>query len=122
MDKQKKYKLLYDILKIQVVVLILALSFVSNKLASNYLAEGGLFDYRFILFIALYGGLTVVYAILWQMNLEKHSLSFMYINRNLYVIWSQIFAVLIFGNEISVTNVVGIALIILGVGVNWKNE
>lgn len=93
----------------------------ANKIASNYMNCEGMFSSHCIVFLGIYTVLTIVYAILWQCNLEKYELSFLYTNRVLYMVWSQIFAVIIFENHISINNVLGLLIIIIGTWVNSKD-
>ena len=104
-----------------ILILIFALSLVANKLASNYLASVGVFSKGFWGYMILYGLLTIIYAMSWQINLEKYKLSFLYMNRSFYMVWSQIFAIIIFNNKIYLENIIGLGLIIIGVWVNSKD-
>lgn len=121
MVEKSRVKIFTNFLFLHITVFVFALSLVANKMASNYLAINGIWSRGFILSIVLYGGLTVLYAISWQINLEKYKLSFLYMNRAFYMVWSQLFAVLIFNNKLYVENIVGLCLIIIGVWVNSRD-
>ena len=45
-----------------------------------------------------------------------------YANRSVYLIWSQIWAVVIFHENLTVTNIIGICIVFIGVLVVQKNE
>lgn len=121
MEEKKRLKLFTNFLFLHITVFIFALSLVANKMASNYLAVKGIWNKEFIVSMLCYGILTVLYAISWQINLEKYKLSFLYMNRAFYMVWSQIFAVIIFNNKLYIENIVGLCLIILGVWVNSRD-
>lgn len=110
-----------EFLFLHITIFILALSFVASKWASIYMSQDGIFSISCIASLFVYFILTVVYAIAWQYNLEKFELSFLYTNRSFYMIWSQIFAVLIFKDELYLSNLIGLVLIFAGVWVNSKD-
>ena len=45
-----------------------------------------------------------------------------YANRSVYLIWSQIWAVVIFHENLSINNIIGICIVFLGVMVVQKYE
>ena len=56
-----------------------------------------------------------VYAICWQKIIKKFDLNIGYANRSVYLLWSQVWAVSIFGEKLSVRNVIGVLIVLLGV-------
>lgn len=116
-----KQKRIQNFIFLHISIFIFALSGVANKMSSGFLAEKGIFSKEFIFYFGLYGILTIIYAVSWQISLEKYKLSFLYMNRSFYMVWTQLFAVLIFKNEIYFCNIVGLLLIIMGVWVNSKD-
>ena len=56
-----------------------------------------------------------VYAICWQKIIKKFDLNIGYANRSVYLLWSQVWAVSIFGEKLSVRNVIGVMIVLLGV-------
>lgn len=106
---------------LHVTIFILAASFAASKAASMYMSRYGFFSFPCVGSLILYAALTGIYAIAWQYNLERFELSFLYTNRTFYMLWSQIFAVQIFGEEIYWNNVLGLTLIFFGVWVNSKD-
>ena len=61
-----------------------------------------------------------IYALAWQKNIQKFELSVAYANKSVYLIWSQIWAVLIFGEVLSIKNVIGLLVVLIGVLVVQK--
>ena len=110
-----------QIIFLHFTIFVLALSFVASKSASMYMSSLGLFSWQCAGSLVLYLLLTVIYAVTWQHNLEVFDLSFLYTNRSLYMIWSQIFAVVIFRDTIYLNNIIGLFLIFIGVWVNSKD-
>ena len=56
-----------------------------------------------------------IYAIAWQQVIKKFSLSTAYANKSVYLLWSQIWAVAIFHEQLSVQNIIGILISLFGV-------
>ena len=57
----------------------------------------------------------VVYAFFWQIVIKKIPLNVGYANRSVYLIWSQIWAVFIFNEQLSMQNIIGLAIVMAGV-------
>ena len=51
----------------------------------------------------------------WQKIIKKFDLNIGYANRSVYLLWSQVWAVAIFGEKLSVRNVIGVMIVLLGV-------
>lgn len=63
-----------------------------------------------------------IYALAWQQIIKKFDLSIAYAHRSVYLIWSQLWAVLIFKESLSWNNLLGILVVLIGVLVVQKNE
>lgn len=69
-------------------------------------------------FIMLYGAVLVIlflYAILWQQAIKNMYIVVAYANKAITVIWGIIWGALIFGENISVYNIIGAVIIVIGV-------
>lgn len=55
-----------------------------------------------------------VYAVLWQQIIKRFELSVAYANRAMVLVWSMVWAVAIFHDEITVQNIFGVLLVIAG--------
>lgn len=119
--QKRRNKKVREIFFLHATIFILAISFVMSKLAAESMSQYGLFSLPCMRSLFFYGILTVIYATAWQHHLEKFELSFLYTNRSFYMIWSQIFAVLIFKDKLYVSNLLGLILIFTGVWVNSKD-
>lgn len=98
------------ILILQAVVVIYTLSSVVAKLA----AGEELFSFSFFLFYGLEIAILGGYAILWQQIIKRLDLSVAYANRAMALLWSAVWAVVLFHETLNVKQVAGIALVILG--------
>lgn len=107
MQKRSRLK---TIVKLQAVVVIYTLASIFAKLASGEHFLG----VKFLLFTGLELVVLFVYALLWQQVIKRTELSVAYANREMYLLWSLLWAVLFFHNKITVTNVIGCILVIAG--------
>lgn len=106
----KKKISIKDIIFLQAVIVIFSISSVIAKFASGQ----AFLSPKFIAFYGLEIGTLGVYAILWQQVIKRIDLSIAYANKAMCVLWSMIWAVIIFRNEITVQNVIGVILVITG--------
>lgn len=108
-DKKKKLSLKM-LLLFQGIVMIYTLSGVAAKFASGT----GFLSLKFILFYGLEIFILGIYAILWQQIIKRIDLSVAYANRSLALLWSMLWAVLFFQEEISIKNIIGVIIVIIG--------
>lgn len=106
--KNVKWK---NILQLQAVVIIYTISSVMAKTASRHKEERLLF----LLFFGLEFILLGIYALLWQQIIKKFELSVAYANRAMAILWSMIWAVLFFHDRITIRNIVGVAIVLVGI-------
>lgn len=106
----KKKITIKDILVLQIVIAIYTLSTVMAKQASGQ----PLFSVGFFGFYGAELLILGIYALLWQQMIKKFELSVAYTNRAMALLWSLIWAVVIFKDNITVKNVIGVALVIGG--------
>lgn len=99
-----------DILILQAVIIVYTLSSVMAKLASAREP----FSRAFLLFYLTELAILGIYALLWQQMLKRFELSVAYANRAMALLWSFVWAVVIFHDRVTVKNVIGIALVIAG--------
>jgi len=106
----KQKGLLKNIILLQAVILIYTLSSVVAKLA----AGKELFSVPFFLFYGLEIAILGIYAILWQQMIKRFPLSVAYANRAVALLWSAIWAVCFFHEELGIKQILGIALVVGG--------
>jgi len=109
MERLKTYLLLH------LTIILFSLTSVFSKFASIAYNDEGLRSFRLALFLALMLLNCAVYAVAWQKVIKKLELNVAYANRTVYLIWAQIWAVLIFKENLCVSNIVGLLMVFIGV-------
>lgn len=110
MKLQGNVKRLRDLFFLQAIVVLYTLAGVAGKFAARYEFLSGGFILCYGIEILILG----VYAILWQQILKRFELSVAYANRSIALIWSLVWAAVIFQERITVWNVVGALIVIAG--------
>ena len=108
--KRKRNVRLKDILVLQAVIVLYTFSSVAAKLASGQ----ELFSAPFLLFYLAELTILGVYALLWQQLIRKFELSVAYANRAMALLWSLLWAVVLFHDRVTVKNGIGAVLVIVG--------
>ena len=117
-EKKKKTKL-KDICILQIVIAIYTLSTVCAKFASGQ----EFMSFQFILYYGIEMMILGVYAIIWQQLLKKFDVSIAYANKAMGLLWSIVWAILIFKDTITIKNVIGVLIVIIGtIIVNNEDE
>lgn len=114
-----KYK---DYIQLHLNILLFSLTSVFSKLASIQYNRHGLAGPLLYVFLFLMIANCGIYAIAWQQVIKKFSLSTAYANKSVYLLWSQIWAVIIFHEQLSVQNILGILIVLLGVWTVQRHE
>lgn len=109
MEKIKNYVFLHF------CVLLFSFTSVFSKMASMQLTKGGLRNPWLYFFAFLMLADCFLYALCWQKIIKKFDLHIGYANRSVYLFWSQLWAVAIFGESLTVKNVVGLLIVFAGV-------
>ena len=116
MERLKKYILLH------LTVMMFSLTSVFSKMASVYYSKEGLTSIMLYVFVFLMMLNCFLYALVWQKVIKKFELNVAYANRNVYLVWSQVWAVLIFHENLSLRNILGLVIVFIGVLVVVWNE
>lgn len=116
MGKMKNY------IQLHLNILLFSLTSVFSKLASIEYNKNGLTGMMLYVFGFLMVANCGVYAIAWQQVIKKFSLSTAYANKSVYLLWSQIWAMIIFHENLSVQNIIGILVVLVGVWVVQRYE
>lgn len=106
---------LKDYIQLHLNILLFSLTSVFSKAASVQYSKHGLSSPLLYLFLFLMVANCGIYAITWQQVIKKFSLSTAYANKSVYLLWSQIWAVLIFHENLSIQNIIGILVVLFGV-------
>lgn len=110
-EKSGKYAALY------LAFFIYSLASVFSKVASQ---QSSL--WKVFLFIGIEILFLAIYALLWQQVLKRFQLGVAIANKGITVILSLMWSVVIFKEQISVQNILGAAIIILGIWVVSSSE
>lgn len=120
MDSNKKIGI-KNILLLQAVVVIYTLNSIVAKFAAKENVE--MFSFKFILFYGLEIAILGVYAICWQQMIKKFDLSVAYANRAMAILWTALWALVIFRDTIGLKQAIGIGLVVVGtIVVNWSGK
>ena len=98
-----------QILLLQAIIIIYTIPSIMAKFASS----GETLE-KIILFFGLDLLFLGIYAICWQQMIKIFPLSVAYANRAMALLWSAIWAKIIFGEQISLKQMLGIGLVIVG--------
>lgn len=116
MEKIKNYILLH------LNILLFSFTGVFSKAASVQFNKHGLKGVLLYVFVLLMFLNCFVYALAWQKVIKRFDLNVAYANKTVYLIWSQIWAVLIFKENLSVRNIIGLIVVLIGVLVVQRYE
>lgn len=100
-----------DTLLLQLVFFIYSII----SIVANFASKEEFFSIRFILLYGLEVLILGVYALLWQQMIKKFELSVAYANKAVTLLWALIWGVLLFKEEITLSKVMGILLVIIGI-------
>lgn len=103
------------IILLHVNIMLFSLTGIFSKLAANNIAENGVLHIYTLLLVGLMLLNCAVYALFWQQNLKHFDVHAAYAHRSVYTVWSLIWAVLFFSEDISIGNIIGTALMIAGI-------
>jgi hypothetical protein len=116
-DQKRKFQI-KDILMLQIVFFIYSINSVVAKFASAQEP----FSLNFILLYGLELCVLGVYALLWQQLIKRMELSVAYSNKAVVLLWAMVFGALLFKEQITLTKVAGILLVIVGIVVLNSEE
>ncbi|UWP58438.1 EamA family transporter [Ruminococcus gauvreauii] len=111
-----------DYVQLHLNILLFSLTGIFSKLASIQYNKEGLTSVWLYVFLFLMIADCGIYAIAWQKVIKKFTLSTAYANKSVYLIWSQVWAVLIFRENLTVNNIIGMLIVFIGVMVVQRYE
>ncbi len=118
MEKKNKKMSLKVIVFLQAIVMIYTMSGVAAKFAASV----EVMSLKFIFFYGLEILILGIYAILWQQIIKFADLSVAYANRSIALLWSMLWAVLFFGEQVSIQNIIGVIIVITGTIIVNKDD
>ncbi len=111
----KKWK---DYAFLHISILIYSITIVLSKVAAG-------FDFLSAPYILCYGSMVAVlgiYAVLWQQVIKRFEPSVAYSHKSVTVIWALIISGFLFGETITLGNIIGTILIVTGVVMVSRDE
>jgi multidrug transporter EmrE-like cation transporter len=105
-----KSNFIKKIIILQMIIAIYCCSTVVAKFAS---AE----EFSSLRFWVLYGteiAILGIYALLWQQIIKHFPITIAYANRAVGLFWSVIFALVIFHETITIKNIIGVIVVVIG--------
>lgn len=116
-----KFAKFKNIILLQLIVIIYTFNSIIGKFSADAKVE--FLSIGFILFYGAEVFVLGVYAILWQQMIKRFDLSVAYANRAMALLWSGVWAVIIFKDSLTWKNILGIVLVIAGtIVVNMDSE
>lgn len=107
---------------LQLLVFVYSLISVLTKLTAVHLREDGLFSLPVLAGFGGAGAALFAYAFFWQKILKKVNLTTAYANKATGLLWTLVWAALLFREPVSLRNVIGLAVICAGVFLVMNNE
>ena len=104
-----------ETIKLYVYLHVLLLVYSLGGICSKLAGQAEFLSAKFIVFYALVLFDLFIYALVWQQLLKKLPLVTAYANKAITVIWGMLWGILIFGEHITIGDIPGVALIILGI-------
>ena len=100
-----------NIISLNFLFLIYSLTGVFLKISSNY----SYFSPPFLLYFSLAVVMVVIYAIGWQLALQKTHLNKAYLNKSVVILWGIIWGAIFFDERIDMRIIMGGVLILAGI-------
>ena len=118
MSEKSFFKKWKDYAFLHISILIYSITIVLSKVASYFV-------FLSVPYILCYGGMVAVlgiYAILWQQVIKRFEPSVAYSHKSVTVIWALLISGFLFGENITLGNVIGTVLIVAGVVMVSRDE
>ena len=101
--------------KVFLALHLLLLLFAGTTVLSKLAAGEEFLSLRFCLFFGGEFVLLGIYALGWQQILKRLPLTVAYTNKAVTLVWSMVFGVLLFRETVSLRQILGCVLVVLGV-------
>lgn len=105
MNKSKAY------IELHILLLVYSMGAVCSKFAS----QSDFMSLNFVLFYSIVLADLAIYAVVWQQILKKLPLVSAYANKAVTVIWGLIWGMVVFKEKLTIWNVIGAVIIIIGI-------
>ena len=106
----KKKVHFFDIILLQMVVVIYSI----NTVIAKFVSDQPFLSFKFIVLYLLEFAVLGIYAVFWQQMIKRFELSIAYANKAMTLLWSLLWSVLIFRDSVTPAKAVGVLLVIAG--------
>ena len=96
-------------------ILIFSMTEIFGKFAALSYKEQGIESFKLYIYLSMMLFVCLFYAFCWQKIIRRFELHIAYANRAMYLVWSQIWAHMIFSEHISLQNIFGMLVVLTGV-------
>lgn len=100
----------YLILLHSVLLLLSVGGVFSKRAAAEYILSITWIKYYLVVLIILF-----IYAIAWQQIIKRMSIVTAYVNKAITIVWGIVFGYIVFGEDITITKILGTLIILFGV-------
>lgn len=107
------------------ILALLSLSLVIQSLSSVFIKYAGKYETlskEFIFFYVLSIGCLGIFAVMWQLLLELIPLTTAYLRKGILYILILIWSVILFGEKVTLNNLIGSIIIIAGISLHGMDE
>lgn len=107
------------------ILILLSLSLIIQSLSSVFIKYAGKYETlskEFIFFYVLAVGCLGVFAIMWQLLLELIPLTTAYLRKGILYILILIWSVILFREQVTLNNIIGSIIIIVGISIHGMDE
>lgn len=113
----KEKRKVRDYLLLEIGFVIISISSLFAKMASQ---QEDFFGFALFLFLELL--FLGIYALLWQQTLKRFPLVVAMANKGITIVYSLLWAVFLFHENITITNIIGAAVVICGIIVGSTDD
>ncbi len=114
-ESQNEIKSITNEWKYLVAINILFFIYSFTGVLTKLAAQEEFLSIRFIFFYGGVLGIMGLYAIVWQQIIKKLSLGVAYANKASILFWGLLWAIIFFGEEVTIGKVAGIVIVMSGV-------
>ena len=108
----------YKMVLLHFAFFVYSLAGILSKKAS----QDSFFSMRFFVYYGIVVCILLIYALIWQQLLKKMDVTTAYMNKAVTVIWGMIWGYLIFDEHITISKLIGLLLIVIGVFLVASND
>lgn len=109
MTPNKNHVITFIFLQLSVIIYSLA------GVCSKYAAAYKFLSIKFIVIFIIEIGILGIYAILWQQIIKSIDIFIAYANKGTSLLWSLLWAIMLFNEKITINNIIGIIIVMIGV-------